>query len=231
MLSPSSRIANSTSASGSETLSPTNMTTGKSSASSFCIDALLAREDRILKSPPSTTSLSSSSHASPPLSPDDARSSSSPLSSPPLVNGALHSGSRGTPADHEHLRGMESRTPPISPLWSPRSSGIQMCSSLAASVHPHHSNSHAHHAAAAAMSSLFSSSSASTHPLYAAMYGGSHGQHNIPNGPTSGIPLIHGSAFHSPFHDIKGHGGSAGGLSIDWLARAGLLYHRSSGKL
>ncbi len=230
MISPSSRVGNSASASGSETLSPTNMTTGKSSASSFCIDALLAREDRTLKSPPSTTSLSSSSHGSPPLSPDDARSSSSPLSSPPLVNGLLHSGSRGTPADHEHLRGMELRTPP---LWSSRSSGMQMCSALAASVHPHHNN-HAHSAAAAAMSSFFSSASASAHPLYAAMYGGSHGTHSVPNGPngpSTSIPLIHGSAFHSPFHDIKGHGGSAGGLSIDWLARAGLLYHRSSGKL
>ena len=223
MLSPSSRIANSTSASGSETLSPTNMATAKSSASSFCIDALLAREDHILKSPPSTTSLSSSSRGSPPLSPDDARSSSSPLSSPPLINGAMHCSSRRTPADNDHMRGLELRTPPVSPLWSPRSANLQLCSSLGGVPHSHHNNT-------SAMSSLFSGNP-STHPLYAAMYTQTHGQHNGPNGPTSGLPMIHSSAFHSPFHDIKGHSGSSGpALPIDWLARAGLLYHRSSGK-
>ncbi|XP_054162270.1 motor neuron and pancreas homeobox 1-like [Oppia nitens] len=224
MLSPDSHRPNSTSASESETLSPTNMTTSKSSASNFCIDALLAREDR----PQSATSLSSSSRASPPMSPDDARSSSSPMSSPLLMNGTLHSSSRGTPADSEHIRGIDVRTPPMSPLWSPRSSNLQMCSSLASGVHSHHNN-----AAAAAMSSLFSSTNPSAHPLYAAMYNQSHGPHvigNGPNGPSSAIPLLHNSAFHSPFHDIKGHTGSGGGLSIDWLARAGLLYHRSSGQ-
>ena len=226
MLSPSSRIANSTSASDSETLSPTNMTTGKTSASSFCIDALLAREDHIMKSPPSTTSLSSSSRGSPPMSPDDARSSSSPLSSPPLINGTIHSSSRGTPADNEHMRGLELRTPPVSPLWSPRSSNLQLCSSLGG-PHSHHNN-------VSPMSSLFSSGNPSAHPLYAAMYAQTHGPHNMgngPNGPSSGIPLIHSSAFHSPFHDIKGHSGNSGpALPIDWLARAGLLYHRSSGE-
>jgi hypothetical protein len=227
MLSPSSH-PNSTSASESETLSPTNMTTSKSSASNFCIDALLAREDHILKSPQSTASLSSSSRASPPMSPDDVHSSSSPMSSPALINGTTHSGSRGTPADSDHMRAMEMRTPPMSPLWSPRSSNLQMCSSLASGVHSHHNN-----AAAAAMSSLFSSANPSGHPLYAAMYNQTHGSHamvNGPNGSSAGIPLIHSSAFHSPFHDMKGHTGSGGGLPIDWLARAGLLYHRSSGK-
>lgn len=236
MISPSSRVAlaittSAASVSGSE-LSTTNMASGKSSTSSFCIDALLARQDRqerqdrsdrVLKGPPSTSSLSSSCRGSPPMSPDDARSSSSPLSSPALINGGIHSSSRGTPADSEHIRSVGS--PPVSPLWSPRSNNLQMCSPLG--PHSHHNN-------AAAMPSIFSSGNPSPHPLYAAMYSQSHGPHNMANGPNGappGIPLMHSSAFHSPFHDLKSHNaGSAPGLPIDWLTRAGLLYHRTSGE-
>lgn len=66
---------------------------------------------------------------------------------------------------------------------------------------------------------------AGTSSLYAAMYG-SHGS----MGPNcrSNMPLLPHSAFHSPLHDLKGHMPSPG-LSMDWLARAGLLYHRSPG--
>ena len=242
MISPSSRAAltltsgtltathtvthSATSSQTLSTLSPTDMTTsmtGKSSASSFCIDALLAREDHILKSPPSTSSLSCSSRGSPAMSADDARSSSSPLSSPALINGGIHSSSRGTPADSEHIR--SGGSPPVSPLWSPRSNNLQMCSPL---------GSHSHHNNSGAMQSLFSSANPSPHPLYAAMYSQTHGPHNMTNGPNCpphGIPMIHSSAFHSPFHDLKGHSASsAPGLPIDWLTRAGLLYHRTSGK-
>lgn len=40
---------------------------------------------------------------------------------------------------------------------------------------------------------------------------------------------MHGSAFHPPLQDMKSHVAS-GNLSMDWLARAGLLFHRTSGK-
>lgn len=40
---------------------------------------------------------------------------------------------------------------------------------------------------------------------------------------------MHGSAFHSPLQDMKGRGSSAH-MSMDWLTRAGLLFHRTSGK-
>lgn len=66
---------------------------------------------------------------------------------------------------------------------------------------------------------------AGTSSLYAAMYG-SHG--SMSPSCRSNIPLLPHSAFHSPLHDFKGHLPSAG-LSMDWLARAGLLYHRSPG--
>lgn len=227
MLSSSIKKVNSTTnsvpISASLSISP-SMTSSTKSTSSFCIDALLARQDRPVKSPLSTESLDlSSTPASPALSHDDARSSTSPLSSP-NINGTLYSGARSTSSEQGNC--MDLRTPPISPIWANRSSNIQMCSSLA-NVHSH--PNHSHSAAAAAMS-LFSSTP--NHPLYAAMYGVSHGPHGISNGsagPPSNIPLIHGSAFHSPFHDMKNHSGSSG-LPIDWLARAGLLYHRSSGK-
>ncbi|XP_054152424.1 homeobox protein lin-39-like [Oppia nitens] len=223
MLSPDSHKPNSASASESETLSPTNMTTSKSSASNFCIDDLLAREDR----PQSSTSLSSSSRASPSLSADDARSSTSPKSDPVLMNGTLHTSSREAPDDSEHIRDINVKTPPMSPPWSLRSSNLQMGSSLATSLNSHHNN-----AAVAVMSSLFSSTNPSAHPLYSAKYNQSHGHQVISNG-TNGSPsatvtaLIHNSAFRSPFHDNKDHNVSGGGLAIDWLAR-GLLYHRSS---
>lgn len=216
MLSPRRLVAHTVSAA--DSMSRANA--ASKSTSNFCIDALLAKEDR-LKSPHSTPSLSSSSApASPVLSPD-ARSSGSPS----LINGSYVS--RRTPNVPEHL-GSDLRASK-SPLWSPLSSSanIQVCSALANS-HPHQNN-HVHHAANIAMSSLFPSASA--HPLYAAMYGASHphGLQNASGGnPGNSLPLIHGSAFHSPFHDMKGH--PSGALPIDWLARAGLLYHRSSGK-
>lgn len=74
----------------------------------------------------------------------------------------------------------------------------------------------------ATSSGMFSPAS---HPLYAAMYGSLPPTTNSNGGPSS--------AFHSPLGDFKSHAAAAAatsGLSMDWLARAGLLYHRTGGK-
>ncbi|RWS11725.1 motor neuron and pancreas homeobox protein 1-like protein [Dinothrombium tinctorium] len=196
-----------------DTTSPSFLLTTKT-ASNFCIDALLAREDPI-RTPPSNESVNSDSvPGSPPefnVSPV-ARSASSPMSA--SVNGA-----------NDHSPG------PMSPIWSPRHSSSLHIGAFNTSMS--HSN---HHPSVTNTNPvpIFAQSVAS-HPLYAAMYGGMHAS----NGPTAigasvgaataGSNLMHGSAFHSPLHDIKSHPVS-GGLSMDWLARAGLLYHRSPGQ-
>lgn len=66
--------------------------------------------------------------------------------------------------------------------------------------------------------------------LYAAMYSGHH-HHPVHSQSvvSSSGSLMHGSAFHPPLQDMKSHAAS-GNLSMDWLARAGLLFHRTSGK-
>lgn len=68
---------------------------------------------------------------------------------------------------------------------------------------------------------------AGTSSLYAAMYA-SHG-HHASQSCRSNMSLLPHSAFHSPLQDLKSHMPSPS-LSMDWLARAGLLYHRTTGE-
>lgn len=174
----------------------------KSSSSSFCIDALLAREDPVRCSPSPSSSERGSPAASLRISPG--------AQSPFARSSSSHSSH--TPQSHE-------RAAP-SPLWTNRISTAMPPTSHGHTVHP-----------SSTSSGLFPSAVA-THSLYAAMYGGGghlHGPHPSAGVSPSSMSLIHGSAFHSPLHDMKGHHGS-GSLSMDWLARAGLLYHRSPGK-
>lgn len=150
----------------------------RSSNSSFCIDALLAREDPVHSSC-SPSSGSDSSRTSPRIvSPSSRPSSSSPSN--------LDEGQR-----------------PVSPVWH-RPPSAHCLSAMVMGHQPE----------------LFSSAPSS---LYPAMYG-SGGQNSRPN-----MHLLPHSAFHSPLHDMKAHSASSG-LSMDWLARAGLLYHRTAGE-
>lgn len=185
-------------------------------SSNFCIDALLAKENPI-RSPPSTESVTSGSPRTTPDVSPGVRSTESPI----LMNGV----------ENSNVHQLEQNAH-FSSLWSPRPSSVfHLSSQIQHSTHPSSSSVNSSNPM-----SLFSSG-VSNHPLYAAMYGGMH--HGNPNGlnqsqggvPAGGshMPLIHGSAFHSPLHDVKGHHGS-GSLSMDWLARAGLLYHRTPGK-
>ncbi|RWS31251.1 muscle segmentation homeobox-like protein [Leptotrombidium deliense] len=184
------------------------------SASNFCIDALLAREDPV-RSPPSTESVNSDSV---PSSPQDfaispvSRSVSTPVNTT-VVNNSVN-------AANEQSRDQ------LSPLWSPRHSSSVSINAMNAFTTSMSHSSHQPSVSSAGMP-LFPQTVAS-HPLYAAMYGGMHSS----NGPAIGSAvsagssgsLMHGSAFHSPLHELKSH---PGGLSMDWLARAGLLYHRT----
>lgn len=149
----------------------------RSSNSSFCIDALLARQDPVHSSC-SPSSGSDSGHTSPRIvSPSSRPSSCSP----------------------SHL---DESQRPLSPIWH-RPPSSQCLTSM---VMGHQSE-------------IFSSAPS---PLYAAMYGSA--------GQRSNMQLLQHSAFHSPLHDLKAHSASSG-LSMDWLARAGLLYHRTPGEL
>lgn len=65
--------------------------------------------------------------------------------------------------------------------------------------------------------------------LYAAMYSGHHPVHSQSMVSSSGS-LMHSSAFHPPIQDIK-NPPSTPHLSMDWLTRAGLLFHRTSGTI
>ena len=65
--------------------------------------------------------------------------------------------------------------------------------------------------------------------LYASMYGGQGSGSQVARNLERTVPLLPQSAFHSPLHDLKAHSASTG-LSMDWLARAGLLYHRTPGE-
>lgn len=55
-----------------------------------------------------------------------------------------------------------------------------------------------------------------------------------PGGPGGPLTLLpHASAFHPPLADLKNQAAAAAAastLSMDWFARAGLLYHRTPGK-
>ena len=69
------------------------------------------------------------------------------------------------------------------------------------------------------------------------MYGPNASIHTGATGPTgapAGLTLLpHASAFHPPLADLKNQAAAAAAastLSMDWFARAGLLYHRTPGK-
>ena len=169
----------------------------KTSANSFCIDALLARADPNARNSPSPSS--QSSEPSPPNS--------------PRISPGLHRPYSRSLSSHSNQPHNDVPRSTASPFWSSRPAALPPN----AAGHPGGAQNFLHSAMAG-------------HSLYAAMYGSSGLGGHVP--PTtmspSNIPLMHGSAFHSPLHDLKGH--PPGGLSMDWLARAGLLYHRSAGK-
>lgn len=182
----------------------TPLAAGKASTNSFCIDALLARAEPPRGSPSPAASPSHSSNGSPPTSPRISPGANSPYP-------------RSSSSHSNH--GQDPRSP-VSPFWNARASGPSANGAAGGSGggNPQH---------------LFQSAIAG-HPLYAAMYGSASAlsaghPHGLPPNSSGSVPMMHGSAFHSPLHDLKGHP-VTGGLSMDWLARAGLLYHRSSGK-
>lgn len=206
----------------------------KSSSSNFCIDALLAKKVPIQASP-SSESLNSESNLTSPqayVPSPDSRSEQSPDLE---LNVGLNSASslNGTDQSNDHLSSLwtlrsSTSLPVTHPLTSSSSS-----SSNHHQLHPHQNqnNSTSTSLSTPTPMSLFPPS-VTNHPLYASLYGSLQNSnssssiglsHQNPN-----LSLIHGSAFHSPLHEIKAHHSSAV-LPLDWLTRAGLLYHRNAG--
>jgi hypothetical protein len=227
-------------------LSQSSLSLKLKTSSNFCIDALLAKEDPIRASSSSESLNSESNPASLQdyVPSPDSRSDQSPEVE---VNGGSNCDLSLNGADQS------SSNKQSSPLWTPRlTSSLTMAHPLTSSTssstsnhpslqsanqQPHHSNQPHTTAANTSLSSptpvsLFSSS-VTNHPLYASLYESLQNS----NGSSSiglihqnqSLSLIHGSAFHSPLHDIKAHHSSPA-LPLEWLTRAGLLYHRNTGE-